>query len=68
MLILDRAARNALAKPPSRTTAETTAPADDTMSICSNISDGTSIYDDVESSTLRNKEISIEGKKYISFI
>ena len=66
MLLLDRAARNALTKPPSRTTTDTNVAADDEMSVCSNVSDGTSIYDDVESKALTHEEISMEEK--MSFV
>ncbi len=48
---LDRAAaRNALSKPPARTAAgaDDNMLVDDVMSVCSNVSDATSIYDDVE--------------------
>ncbi len=46
--ILDRSARNALSKPPTKTGTDDNILVDDAMSVCSNISDGTSIYDEVE--------------------
>ena len=53
--ILDRAAaRNALSKPPTRTAvgADDNMVVDDVMSVCSNVSDATSIYDDVEGTNI----------------
>ena len=57
-MLLDRSARNALTKPPPKTTTESIAVPDDAMSVCSNVSDGTSIYDDVEGKALTNKDVS----------
>ncbi len=45
--ILARPPRNALTKPP-RATVDDDVATDDRMSVCSNVSDATSIYDDVE--------------------
>lgn len=51
---LDRSARNATGRPKPRTTAvDDGMVVDDTASVCSNISDATSIYDEVEGKEIK---------------
>lgn len=63
-VVLDRSARNAPTRPTTRASAlaaEEAAANEDAMSVCSNVSDQTSIYDEVEGkfNTKKNNEILI---------
>jgi len=53
----DRRAHNATTKPTTKTGVDEEMPVDDGMSVCSNISDATSIYDEVEGKEIKKKII-----------